>query len=94
MRRVVELLVDATFIIERAPDAGSKASKDEIAKLLKEAQHLSQQTLDKAVEQQIVLLIRDLSDPRLSPQRQKAHGTPIYDATTCVGMHPINASPA
>ena len=93
MRRLLELLVDVTFIIEKAPDASSKASKDEIVALLNEARHLSQQTLDKAVEQQIIMLLKDVNDPNLSPQRKKLHGTPIYDATTYVGLHPINASP-
>ena len=93
MRRLVELLVDTTFIIEEAPDGASTASKEEITSLLREAQHYSQQTLDKAVEGQIVLLLRDVSDPNLSPQRKEVHGTPIYDATTHVGTHPANSSP-
>ena len=94
MRRLLEMLVEVTFLIEQTPEAASKASKDEIFVLLREAQHLSKQTMDKAVEQQIVLLLEDAKDPNLSPQRKRLHGTPIYDATTHVGTHPQNASPS
>ena len=88
MRDLIEILVEAHY----AHDLMTATSKDSARALLDEALHLAQQTLDTQVQEQILVLIRDLDNPTLSPQKRKLRGTPVYDPTTFVGTHPINQS--